>query len=341
MGLDILDREGPCAIVISDMRMPNMDGATFLGQVRLRYPDTIRVLLTGHSDIEAAIAAINEGQIFRFLNKPCPPTQLRSVLSAAAEQYRLVMAERVVLERTLYGCVKALSEVLAMNHPLAFGRTMRIHRSVSELAEYVGMKDRWRVEIAAMLSQIGCVTLPAETVEKLHYGTPLSASEQKQVSGLPFVAKRLVENIPRMDAIGEILAGSAGLRRLASFDSVDDSIWQASQILLIASDYDTLESSGLTQGVAIETMRTRGDYYDHAFLEAFAELRGNVTRRQKVVDIPIRSLQVGMVLAEDIRLQNGLMLAVRGFQVTPHFAEHARNFQARAVNKTVRVINSQ
>jgi DNA-binding NtrC family response regulator len=75
-GLAILERDGPCAIVISDMRMPKMDGAAFLGQVRQRFPDTVRMLLTGHADIDAAIAAVNEGQIFRFLSKPCPPAQL-------------------------------------------------------------------------------------------------------------------------------------------------------------------------------------------------------------------------------------------------------------------------
>lgn len=70
-GLLLLEREGPFAVVLSDMRMPKMDGATFLKHVRERSPDTIRLLLTGHADLESAIAAVNEGQVFRFLTKPC------------------------------------------------------------------------------------------------------------------------------------------------------------------------------------------------------------------------------------------------------------------------------
>src|SRR5690606_18712073 len=64
--LEILAEEEPFAIIISDMRMPNMDGATFLAEARKLEPDTVRMLLTGYSDVEAAISAINDGQIFRF-----------------------------------------------------------------------------------------------------------------------------------------------------------------------------------------------------------------------------------------------------------------------------------
>src|SRR5579872_5364165 len=70
-GLALLSQGGPFAVVMSDMRMPVMDGATFLQNVRQTSPDSTRVLLTGQTEIESAIAAINRGNIFRFLLKPC------------------------------------------------------------------------------------------------------------------------------------------------------------------------------------------------------------------------------------------------------------------------------
>ena len=72
-GLVVVKEDGPFAVVVSDMRMPGMNGARFLAQVRAMAPDTVRILLTGQTDIQDAIVAVNEGHIFRFLTKPCPP----------------------------------------------------------------------------------------------------------------------------------------------------------------------------------------------------------------------------------------------------------------------------
>ncbi len=80
--------QGPYAVVVSDLRMPGMDGVTLLYLIRQAAPDTVRVLLTGKADLEAATLAINEGNIFRLLNKPCPTGMLLRALEAAVEQYR-------------------------------------------------------------------------------------------------------------------------------------------------------------------------------------------------------------------------------------------------------------
>ena len=70
--LDLMENEETFPIIISDMRMPGMDGAQFLKQARQVSPDSIRILLTGHADLEAAISVVNEGKIFRYLTKTCP-----------------------------------------------------------------------------------------------------------------------------------------------------------------------------------------------------------------------------------------------------------------------------
>jgi len=85
---------GPYAIVVSDMRMPGMDGVEFLTRIKTLSPDTIRVMLTGNADVETAVHAINEGSIFRFLNKPCSKELMGKTLTAGLLQYRLVTAEK-------------------------------------------------------------------------------------------------------------------------------------------------------------------------------------------------------------------------------------------------------
>ena len=85
--------------------------------LRQAAPDTTRMLLTGDADLQSAISAVNEGQIFRFMTKPCAPYQLRLAFEAAVAQHRLVTAERVLLEQTVHGAVKTLTDILSFLNP--------------------------------------------------------------------------------------------------------------------------------------------------------------------------------------------------------------------------------
>ena len=158
-GLNLLAVAGPFAVVMSDMRMPGMNGVQFLTAVRQRWPETVRLMLTGNADIQTAVDAVNEGCVFRFLTKPCPDDVLKGALQAALAQYQLITAEKELLEKTLYGSVKVLTEILALVNPAAFSRASRVHHTVQHLVQQLGLRDAWRYEIAAMLSQIGCVAL--------------------------------------------------------------------------------------------------------------------------------------------------------------------------------------
>jgi len=85
--IQIVMRQGPFAAVVSDLRMPGMDGVALLYLIRQAAPDTVRILLSGKADVEAVSAAVNEGSIFRFLLKPCPPHVLLRALDAAVEKH--------------------------------------------------------------------------------------------------------------------------------------------------------------------------------------------------------------------------------------------------------------
>lgn len=101
LGLQALTDEGPFTVVVSDYRMPGMDGAEFLAEVRKATPDTLRILLTGQASLDGAIAAVNSGNVFRFLTKPCAPADLVGALDDAIDQARLVATDRDLLERKL------------------------------------------------------------------------------------------------------------------------------------------------------------------------------------------------------------------------------------------------
>ncbi len=93
------DKQGPYCVVISDMRMPGMDGIQFLAQALRRAPNTVRVVLTGHADLASAREAINQGFVYRFLAKPCPASVMRGHLEDAVRYHR----ETLVTSRQLAG----------------------------------------------------------------------------------------------------------------------------------------------------------------------------------------------------------------------------------------------
>ena len=139
--LALVEEHEPFVAIVSDLTMPGMDGAHLLEAVRRVSPDTVRLLLTGTADLGIAIDAVNRGQIFRFLVKPCPLDQLVAALDAAVDQHRLVTAERVLLEETLAGSVQALVDVLGLASPKAFGRASRLKAYVRELGAERGHRE--------------------------------------------------------------------------------------------------------------------------------------------------------------------------------------------------------
>lgn len=99
--LQVLDEQGEMAVIISDQRMPEMNGTEFLGKTVERFPDTIRILLTGYTDVEDLVEAINSGQVFKYITKPWNPEELKSVINQASETYKYYRQRNVELRRAL------------------------------------------------------------------------------------------------------------------------------------------------------------------------------------------------------------------------------------------------
>ncbi len=341
LALDALrDTREPVAIVISDMRMPTMDGATFLARSRELAPDAVRILLTGQSDIDSAIAAINDGQIFRFLTKPCLPSTLIATLEAAMKQYELVTAERVLLEQTVHGSIQALTDVLALTNPALFGRAVRLKLLASELAMKLDVKDRWQIEVAAMLSQLGYIGLPPETLEKLQAGQRLSADEAAMVARAPALTEQLLANIPRLESVRTIISTIGRNIVRAETSDLSPALRRAMAIVRIAGDFDALDSQGIPPSLALEMLRSKTRYYDVAVINALEAIRGIARGSDEVLEIRLAGLKAGMLLAEDVRTENGMLIAAHGYQVTPGFVERAHNLRGR-LGRTVRVIVRQ
>ena len=339
--LQLLRNDGPFAVIVSDLRMPEMDGVTLLQHARKLFPDTVRVLFTGQPDMERAIAAINEGEIFRFMTKPCARVPMALMLKNAVQQHQLVTAERVLLEQTLRGCIKALTEILALTNPLAFGRASRLRQAMNSLVSALKIPVNWHLEVAAMLSQIGSVLLSPATLEKVYRKEPLSEAEEDTLQRLPELVEEILDNIPRLEPVREILRYQDKHFNGSGFpaDSVaGEAIPWGARALKVILDFDTLESEGHPLSLCFDTLRGRVGWYDPAILEAMAEFRKSEPRAE-VRELPITHLQAGMILAQDVRTTKGILFIARGQEVTPSLQAKLRNLaQSFHSGELIRVI---
>ena len=331
--LQVLKEKGAPAVIVSDMRMPSMDGAVLLKHVKNLYPDTTRILLTGEPGRDAAIAAVNEGQILRFLTKPCPPDQLRLAIDAGVNHHRMLSAERVLLRETLVGCVKALVDLLAITHPVAFGRAHRVTRLATDLSAAVGKPAFWQLEAAAMLSQIGYISRPTELVEKLYYGKRLTSEERALAETAPQVAQKLLGHIPRLDPVIEILTAS----QTSKNDASDALLKIGANILRLVLEYDAHTVKGLAHTDAIAAIRAPTGRYDSALIESLESMVGAAGGAEMISEVCVGRVTAGMVFMEDLRTPVGTVLVPKGFEVTEAFLERMRNFGPGILQEKVRV----
>jgi response regulator RpfG family c-di-GMP phosphodiesterase len=318
------------AVVLSDMRMPGMAGAVFLREARRCAPTAVRMLLTGYADSDAAAAAVNDGQIFRYLTKPCDRHQLKQACVGALAHHRALVAERELLEQTLHGSIQALTDVLSVASPAAFGRSARLKDLASALARAAGAGDAWEIEVASMLVNLGAVTLPEATAEKVHAGAALEPHEVGMVDRIPDVTGRILANIPRLDGVRAIVAGHR--------KRFEASLPVGARMLRIAVDFVALEAEGAEAFLALETMRGRTGVYDPELLEIFARTVGVRTHSLEVAEIRLAGLEVGMRLVHDVRARDRRLLITRGHLVTAELLERLRNFPPGTVVEPLRVV---
>jgi response regulator RpfG family c-di-GMP phosphodiesterase len=329
-GLRVLETAGPFAVVVSDMRMPEMNGVQFLAKVRDLYPDSVRMILSGQSDLADTIAAVNDGNIFRFLSKPCTAQYLLAAVGTGVEQHRLIAAEKVLLEQTLSGAVAMLIEMLSIVTPAAYGRARRLQHYVIALASTLKLRERWQWPLAALLSQIGCVSLPKETLSKVEAGQALSEDERTLHDSHPQLAARMLQAIPRLEEVAAIVGGQKG-----SLDGLalppDRSMWDvvaAGSILLRAAiEFDALVLQGRSATEAAEALRRSKIKLPPIVVDAMRILP--VAGREQVVkSVRLLDLAAGMILDEALVTRKGACLVPAREEVTPNLLLRLRSIAA-------------
>jgi DNA-binding response OmpR family regulator len=328
-GLDAVANRGPYAVVVSDLRMPGMDGVGFLSEVRKRSPDTVRLILSGNGDFDSVVASVNEGSIFQFLTKPCPADKLRTTLNTALKQYDLITAERELLEETLHGSVGMMTEVLSVVNPLAFSRASRIRAYVRQMANQLRLPNLWEFDLAAMLSQIGCIAVPPEILQKVDARMSLSKEEQRTFTSHPSIGHGLISKIPRLEAIAEMVRHQMTPLRDLRDPKISDVVAVGAQMLMIAIFFDERVSRGGPPAAALKYMRERPEMYQASAVSAIGTAEVS-TVELAVKTVSLRDLKPGMVVQDDIRAKNGLFLVGKSQVISDALLARLRNFAVTA-----------
>jgi response regulator RpfG family c-di-GMP phosphodiesterase len=328
-----MDMAGPFAVIITDMQMPGMNGVQLLTEVQRRYPETVRIMFTGNAEQRTAAEAVNIGHIFEFLSKPCGIEPLTLALQAGLKQYHLVIAERELLEKTLKGSIKVLVDVLSAVDPLSFGHGEALGAYLRTYAQGQAMTDIWELEMGAMLSQIGMVTVPPAVIEKFRTGMKLTMPEREMIERVPKTGADLLANIPRLEAVARMVLYQNKHYNGAGFPADDvrgEDIPIGSRILKLLQDLLELEAQKLPKDTALRLLQDRRGWYDPRVLDAtFAcfnvALPDSSARRQGQA-IAAKDLRAGQVVLTDIQTEAGKTLVLARSRLTPVLLLRVANF---------------
>ncbi|WP_285905236.1 HD domain-containing phosphohydrolase [Pseudodesulfovibrio pelocollis] len=319
------------AVVVSDQKMPGKSGMDLLAEIQTLAPTTVRIMLTGHGDFTLAMDAVNRGQLYRFLLKPCPLDDLERAINAALRQHRLVVAEKVLLNQTLKGTVELLTEIVSLVNPEAFGRSQRIKRHMGYLVEQMNLKTGWLYEMAGMLSQLGCILLPDRTLAKLQAGRPLEGEELQLFAMHPTLGAEMLKKIPRMEKVAQIIAyqeknyDGTGV----PLDSVKgEAIPLGSRMLKLVLDYDTALMRTGKPSAAFAALEEHIDRYDP---ELLYYLEGSLGKEAhySLAEMTIDELWPGIILDEPVTDASGLVLCRKSMEVTHSIIAKLKAFQLR------------
>ncbi|NJB67813.1 response regulator RpfG family c-di-GMP phosphodiesterase [Desulfobaculum xiamenense] len=343
-GLRAVGELGPFCVIVSDFRMPGIDGLQFLSACREVSPDSSRILLTGFAELEVAIKAVNEGSIFRLLTKPCHPEILVRALSDGVRQYELVQSERELLEETVRGSVRVLSDVIGLTRPDVFGQISRIMPLVRKLSILMDDPQPWMTETAAMLCLLGFITLPEKLVRRVNLGRTLTSEEYAMFAGHAEVASRLVMRIPRMEEVGRIIAYQDKFydgRGLPQDAVAGDLIPLGARILKVLLDFDRAVESGMNRPEALTALGGRHGWYDPRIVSTLGSMVKD-EGQYCVKTVNMDALQESMVLAEDIMLERGgklVRVLARGQEMSRVTIAYLRKYQQNfSMSSKVRVI---
>lgn len=283
-GLVVLARER-VDLVVSDMRMPEMDGAAFLERAAQHWPEVVRILLTGYADLNSAVAAVNKGNIYRYLSKPWDDNDLLLTVKLAIEKQRL---ERLVmrqneelkelnagledkvrrrteevsqvlgqlqmvhedLKKSFANSVRVFANLVELREGRISGHSRQVAEHARALAVHMGLDEHEAqdVQYAALLHDIGKIGLPDSLIGRPYVS--LSAEEREQVAAHPGVGQAALLAIESLQEAAALIRSHHERYDGKGYPDglKGPAIPLGARVLAVANDYDALQRGTIVEG---------------------------------------------------------------------------------------------
>ena len=285
--LEIVKQYGEkIALIVSDQKMPVMEGTEFLKKVRETNPQIIKILLTGHVDTDILVSAINDCDLFQYILKPFEPEELKIAVDNGISKYSMASNNKVFyneLRELFYKTIRAISNALDTKDSYTNGHSLRVTLYSMILAKELNLDDAYMedIEIAGLLHDIGKIAMPKSILCK---NGKLTDEEFLVMKSHPVRGEKIVINIKKLQIISEwVKAHHEKWDGTGYPDGLKGTqIPLPGRIIALADTYDAMTSTrpyrtALSHEVAIsEIKRCSGTQFDPELAELFIKLESKI-----------------------------------------------------------------
>jgi putative two-component system response regulator len=331
-GLSALEAvdENPPDLILLDIMMPGMDGYEVCQRLKAnkKTRNIPVIFVTAMVEVADEIKGFALGAV-DYITKPISSPLVKARVETHLKLRNSEQRLKQLLEKTLGGAVGMLTDVLSISNPSAFGRASRVKRHVEQLAKRVNLSRFWQIRMAAMLSQIGCITVSPEILERIYRGEDVSFEEQDSFDRHPRVGYELLRKIPNLREVAEIVARQQNLEIDTGFKGSDEArklVRVGSRILKLALDYENLVFRGDSSEAALSTLKSNEREYSAELLGQFSPIVQGESSHNPIRQLRASELSPGMIIHQDILTNKGKLLIEAGTEVSLPVYETLHNF---------------
>lgn len=335
LALDAAARNLPDLILL-DINMPEMNGFEVCQKLKAddRLASIPVLFLSALNETRDKVNAFRSGGV-DYITKPFQVEEVSARVDTHLQLYRARQVERELLEKTLNGSVKALSDLAHLTSPSLTERSGALRNMVVHMAAHLHLPDPWQYELAAVLCLIGCITLPSDAFEHAYVGDKASAEELQMYRAHPDVGFRLLSRIPRLENVAEMIR----LQQVETSNwATNDVAERGSRMLKTAQELDRRVLRGIPFPTACDQLRAAPGKYPIALLDALKQYSPSRVHFE-VKRLLSQQLSPGMILEDDVVTDEGSLTVIsKGTTLTVTLIERVQNFaRTRGVREPIQV----